>query len=110
MELLTAGLACNGSRLIEGSDGWKLEGDPTEGGVIASALKSGLSHEWLVEKMPTIDTIPFESRYQYMATLHDREDKPQRIYLKGSFESLAMRSSYLLDGLGKQLEFDEQLV
>ncbi len=108
MELLTAGLACNGSRLTESNDGWKLEGDPTEGGVIVSALKSGLSQEWLVEKMPIKDVIPFESRYQYMATLHDRKGKPQRIYLKGSFESLAVRSNYFLDGSGTQVEFDER--
>ncbi len=110
IELLTAGLACSGSRLVNHDEIWGLEGDPTEGGVIASALKAGLSAETLATTIPTVDTIPFESRYQYMATLHNRGDKPQRIYLKGSFESLAMRSSHLLSQSGELIVFDENKV
>lgn len=110
MELLRAGLVCNGSRLIKNEEGWQLEGDPTEGGIIVSALKSGLSAETVAKEMPTVDIIPFESHYQYMASLHDRADKPQRVYLKGSFESLAMRSSYSLNKAGEQIPFDEKKV
>ncbi|PCI21842.1 MAG: carbonate dehydratase [Piscirickettsiaceae bacterium] len=110
MELLRAGLACNGSRLIKNEEGWQLEGDPTEGGIIVSALKSGLSADMIAEEMPTVDVIPFESRYQYMASLHNRAGKPQRVYLKGSFESLAMRSRYSLNQYGEQVAFDEKKV
>ncbi|RLA18269.1 MAG: cation-transporting P-type ATPase, partial [Gammaproteobacteria bacterium] len=110
MELLTAGLVCNGSRLIESDEGWQLEGDPTEGAIIASALKSGLSLKALSEEIPTVDTIPFESCYQYMATLHSRGDKPQRIYLKGAFESLALRSSHLLKEAGERVAFDAKKI
>jgi len=110
MELLTAGLVCSGSRLFHSDEGWQLEGDPTEGALIVSALKSGLSTEALAEEMPIVDTIPFESRYQYMATLHSRVDKPQRIYLKGSFESLSARSSHLLMPAGERVVFDAEKV
>ena len=110
MDLLKAGLICNGSRLFSTGEGWRLEGDPTEGALIASALKSGLSFETLSEEMPTIDTIPFESRYQYMATLHNRPDKPQRIYLKGSFESISACSNYINTELGEKDVFDAQKV
>lgn len=87
-----------------------MEGDPTEGAIIASALKSGLSFESFSEEMPLIDTIPFESRYQYMATLHNRCDKPQRIYIKGSFESISARSGYIHTAIGEKEVFDAQKV
>ncbi|KXJ44135.1 MAG: carbonate dehydratase [Cycloclasticus sp. Phe_18] len=110
MDLLRAGLICNGSRLFSSEEGWRLEGDPTEGAIIASALKSGLSFETLSEEMPTVDSIPFESRYQYMATLHNRADKPQRIYIKGSFESISACSSYTQTVLGEKDIFDAQKI
>ena len=110
MELLKAGLMCNGSRLLSSEQGWQLEGDPTEGAIIASALKSGLSFESLSDEMPLIDTLPFESRYQYMATLHNRCDKPQRVYIKGSFESISACSDYAHTAMGEKGLFDVQQV
>lgn len=110
MDLLRAGLICNGSRLLSSEEGWRLEGDPTEGAIIASALKSGLSFETLSKEMPTVDSIPFESRYQYMATLHNRGDKPQRIYIKGSFESISACSSCTQTVLGEKDIFDAQKI
>ena len=45
-------------------------GDPTEGALIAAASKGGLSMEGEAGKRARLDTIPFESQHQYMATLH----------------------------------------
>jgi Ca2+-transporting ATPase len=52
-------------------------------------MKAGYNRQLLEKEMPRIDTIPFESEHQYMATLHDQgASKPRVIYIKGSVESL----------------------
>ncbi|OKH23105.1 cation-transporting P-type ATPase [Chroogloeocystis siderophila] len=98
-ECLIAGLLCNDSR-IEVKDGQNaVIGDPTEGALIIAANKAGLndSHE---EAMPRVDTIPFESEFQYMATLHE-QGRGRVIYVKGSVEALLKRCERMLDAQGE---------
>lgn len=101
-EIFMAGLLCNDSKLIETDSGWKVEGDPTEGALIAAAMKAGYNPLQLEKEMPRIDVIPFESERQYMATLHDRgEGQTKVIYVKGSIESLCTDCSTMLDPDGQ---------
>ena len=69
-ECLKAGALCNESRLVRAEDGWRIEGDPTEGALLTAARKAGLDPARLSEELPRIDSIPFESQHQYMATVH----------------------------------------
>jgi len=106
MELLTAGLLCNDSVIRKNSDSenkdtYEVEGDPTEGALIVSAIKAGLSGKDLKSRRPQLDELPFESSRQYMATLHDQgPDTPRLVYVKGSIESLCVdcSTSYTADG------------
>lgn len=93
---LKAGLLCNDSRLVSTEKGWRVEGDPTEAALITSAHKAGLDRHTLDRKFPRIDTIPFESQHQFMATLH-ADEATRRAYLKGSVESILPRC---VDALG----------
>lgn len=96
-ECLIAGMLCNDSNLVAIDNNWRIEGDPTEGSLLVSAKKSGLSNESVQKEMPRIDSIPFESEYQYMATLHKNPTKQNNIiYVKGSVESIISRSSQAL--------------
>lgn len=102
-ECLEAGLLCNDSH-IEWQDGqWKVIGTPTEGALIAVAQKARLTPATLEQEMPRIDTIPFESQYQYMATLHklDAKRKLNVIYIKGSVEAVLKRADQMLDTQGQ---------
>jgi Ca2+-transporting ATPase len=100
-ELLTAGALCNEATLQHSEERWTIEGDPTEGALLVSARKAGLDPGKLEQQLPRIDTIPFESAYQYMATLHDPgEGKPKIIYVKGSIESLCLDCSLMLNAEG----------
>ncbi|MCF6266832.1 MAG: cation-transporting P-type ATPase [Desulfuromusa sp.] len=90
-ECLKAGLLCNDSRLIDNSGQWDIEGDPTEVALLTAAAKAGLSREALEQALPRIDTLPFESQHQYMATLHDAGTDAAVIYMKGSVESVLSR-------------------
>lgn len=91
-ECLIAGLLCNGSRLIEKEGRYEIEGDPTEGALIVSAKKAGLDAHELHESRRRLDTVPFESEYQYMATLHEGGKEMSRaIYMKGALERILER-------------------
>lgn len=60
--------------------------------MITSACKAGLSRETLERELPRLDSVPFESQHQYMATLHDAgPNRPRVVYLKGSVERLVAR-------------------
>ncbi len=111
VECLKAGLLCNDSRLIASNEIWKIEGDPTEGALITSATKAGLSKTSLENDFSRIDAIPFESQYQYMATLHDAgSDRPRLVYLKGSVESLLSRCDGVIGPSGKRGVLDTDAI
>lgn len=91
-ECLIAGALCNESVLVENEGQWAIQGDPTEGALLVSAIKAGLDLPELLRDYPRIDTLPFESEYQYMATLHDEGQGLTRLaYVKGSAEKLIER-------------------
>ncbi|MDZ8264217.1 HAD-IC family P-type ATPase [Nostoc sp. ChiQUE01b] len=102
-ESLEAGLLCNDSH-IEWRDGqWNLVGTPTEGALITAANKVELTQANLEQELPRIDTIPFESQFQYMATLHELDAKRSLnvIYLKGSVEAILQRCDRIFDAQGQ---------
>jgi len=70
-ECLQAGLLCNDSYLDVQDGNWTAIGSPTEGALVAVAQKAGLITEKLEEALSRLDTLPFESQFQYMATLLD---------------------------------------
>ncbi len=98
-ECLVAGVLCNDSQLKQVGEDWSVVGDPTEGALIAAAAKASLSQLGLNAVKPRLDSIPFESQYQYMATLHDMASPV--IYIKGSVESLMIRCSQMIDSDGQ---------
>jgi cation-transporting ATPase F len=92
VECLQAGLLCNDSCLIHNDEQWSIEGDPTEVALITAATKAGLLQEALEQALPRVDTLPFESQHQYMATLHHSgTESASVIYVKGSVESVLSR-------------------
>lgn len=94
LECLRAGVLCNDSQLVEAGDGRSVDGDPTEGALLVGAGKAGLTAGMLQEEFPRVDSIPFESERQYMATLHDQgQGRPRRVYAKGAVEAILARCS-----------------
>jgi cation-transporting ATPase F len=110
-ETLKCGLLCNDATLVSSNGQWRIEGDPTEGALIVSALKAKLNRETLLAEMPRIDAIPFESEYQYMATLHESQALGGNIaYLKGSMERVAERCDKYLTNTGELKPFDSETI
>jgi Ca2+-transporting ATPase len=73
--LRAASLACD-ARIVRAEDGlaWHVQGDPTEGAVLAVAGKIGLHKSDLDAGCPRIGEIPFCSESKCMTTLHATPD------------------------------------
>ena len=99
VQTLRAGLLCNNADLKQTDGRYEILGDPTEGALVVSAIKAGVT-----DRFPRLDEVPFESQERYMATLHqDREENV--IYVKGSPERiLGMSQSQLVEGSIRPLE------
>lgn len=87
LDCLRCGVLCNDSRLVQKDGRWDVDGDPTEAALLVAGRKAGLIEEDLARDLPRLDTVPFESEHQYMATLHDAgPGRPRVVFLKGSVE------------------------
>ncbi|MGF1480017.1 MAG: cation-transporting P-type ATPase [Cyanophyceae cyanobacterium] len=107
-ECLVAGILCNDSQLKHAGEEWSVVGDPTEGALITAAAKASLSQSGQNAARPRLDSIPFESQYQYMATLHDTAAPV--IYVKGSVEALLGRCAQMMDGHGQRIALNFQQI
>lgn len=84
---LLCGALCNDSRLVVEKEVYRIEGDPTEGALHVSAAKlPSLAQQLTGYKR--IDSIPFESEYQYMAVLTHTRQGTNQIWVKGSVEAI----------------------
>jgi cation-transporting ATPase F len=95
VEMLQAGRWCNDSQLVQTGGRWTVTGDPTEGALITVARKADLGA--VEDPASRLDSIPFDSQHQYMATLHEGGV----IYVKGAAEVLLERCSGVLDEVGQ---------
>lgn len=100
--LLTAGALSNDSAVAHDGRQWKITGDPTEAALVVSAGKFGLDVELLRQREKRLDTIPFESENQFMATLNAIDGEPT-IHVKGAPEVVLKRST----GIAHQKVLDE---
>ncbi len=105
-QCLIAGYLCNDAKLVaDEENGWRVEGDPTEAALLVSASKTELELDELKKALPRIDTLPFESEHQYMATLH-KVGGDAVVYLKGSIEKILERCEQLLNSAGEEVPLD----
>jgi len=80
-----AGL-CNDAVLSRHDDGWRVEGDPMEGALIALAGKITGEGSMPLRAWTRTDAIPFDAAHRYMAVLHHDRDSRARVDVKGAPE------------------------
>ncbi len=85
--VLRIGLLCNESNLYEEDGSYKVEGDPTEGALIVSAIKGGLDTVEEKKEYPQLAVLPFESERGFMATLHSHQGG-KLVFVKGAPEKI----------------------
>ena len=86
-QVVRIGMLCNESNLYEEEGQFKVDGDPTEGALIVSAMKAGLQPEEEKSRYPQLSIIPFESERGFMATLHQHDGR-KFIFTKGAPEKI----------------------
>jgi magnesium-transporting ATPase (P-type) len=87
-DLARAALLCNDAALRLDDDVWTAQGDPMEGALLAFAGKMGrdIRHEnaaWV-----RVDTIPFDAKHRFMATLNRHTGREDVIFVKGAPERI----------------------
>ncbi|MDX2094451.1 MAG: HAD-IC family P-type ATPase [Alphaproteobacteria bacterium] len=87
-EMGCAALLNNDAALTLKKGVWELNGDPTEGALMAFARKAGQQEKPVRETWPRADVIPFSAESRTMATLHHHADGRGRIYIKGAPEQI----------------------
>ncbi|NNE00477.1 MAG: cation-transporting P-type ATPase [Pirellulaceae bacterium] len=108
---LLAGLMCNDSQVVHADSNWQVQGDPTEGALITVAGKAGFNRKQVDEESARLDTIPFESQHQYMATLHDSvSDQGRQLYVKGAVETVLSKCPVVLTVSGETCPTDIDMV
>ena len=105
LDLLRAGLLCNDATLNESANAWRITGDPTEGALIALAMKAGLDPVFESESLPRTDVIPFESEHRFMATLHHDHVGHAFVFVKGAVEQVLTMCTRQR-GLGEEVPLD----
>ena len=121
MALAHCALLCNDAELrLHSERGWALNGDPTEGALLALGLKAGVDLAALQLAYPRLDAIPFESEHRFMATLHAAPEGGKLIYLKGAPERVlplcvdangqALESAHWLQGIERAARAGERVL
>jgi Ca2+-transporting ATPase len=107
--LLRIGAQSNNAELKEEGGQWKVEGNPSEGALLAVAIKAGLELGPMREEGQRLAEIPFSSDAKYMATLHPNPGGDGRVAcVKGAPEKVLGFCSHVLRD-GKPVELDEDL-
>jgi Ca2+-transporting ATPase len=116
---LRAAALCNDSVLKETEEGWQIQGDPTEGALLTVAGKAGYTMEELQARYPRLDSIPFESQHQFMATLHDTimdgtdgsvTSTARIICIKGAVEQVLAKCENCLTAEGAVALLDQERI
>lgn len=93
-DLSIACVLCNDAEIDFFQDS-KLDGDPMEGALLALAAKAGIYRQELKKTHLLMDSIPFDPKHRFMATLYQHEKKAT-IYVKGAPEAIFKRCRFQL--------------
>ncbi|WP_059170081.1 cation-translocating P-type ATPase [Bacillus sp. FJAT-27445] len=75
-QMLLFGMLCNHSELAMKNDELVLDGDPTEGALLVSAMKAGYERKNLLEEYKIINEFPFDSSRKMMSiVIQDRQGR-----------------------------------
>lgn len=97
--ILKIGVLCNDASLRDDT----VLGDPTEGALIVSAAKAGITPDEANQSEPRVNEVPFSSERKMMSTVHESQDG-YAVYAKGSAEALLEHSAYIvINGQEKKL-------
>ncbi|WP_336491781.1 cation-translocating P-type ATPase [Methylobacterium nigriterrae] len=94
-QALLAGLLANNAVLQERNGHWTVQGDPTEGALIAAARKTGLEAGAVARRFVRIAEIPFSSERRLMSTIQSDAERDAELFVatKGAPDVVLARCS-----------------
>lgn len=99
-QMLMFGMICNHASLKEKeTEGYIVDGDPTEGALLVAAMKAGFNRELLLEQYTIVQEFPFDSARKMMSIIVKDQNGRQFVVTKGAPDVLAgVSESILWDG------------
>jgi len=95
LDLLCSAMAlCNEASMTKPENDWVFSGDKVDIALLVLAHKHGLNQQDILETMPQIAAIGFESERAYSASVNQVEDG-LRLFVKGSPERILDMCSYM---------------
>lgn len=88
VEFARAAALCNDAALHCAPTGWRVEGDPMEGALMALAGKITAAGAEPLSGWSRTDAIPFDAAHRYMAVLNHDHEGHAFIYVKGAPEAV----------------------
>ncbi|PKR87000.1 cation-translocating P-type ATPase [Heyndrickxia camelliae] len=106
-QLLTFGLLCNHAELKMREKDFYLDGDPTDGALLVSAMKAGLTRESLLGQFTIEKEFPFDSTRKMMSVVVRDKNNRRFVITKGAPDVLiGLCESILWEG--KQVLFHHE--
>lgn len=95
-QMLMFGMLCNHAELIEKKNEYVIDGDPTEGALLVSAMKAGYSREQLLSQFEIVHEFPFDSTRKMMSVIVKDQGGKRFVVTKGAPDVLLGKSTAIL--------------
>ena len=102
-QMLMFGMLCNHAELIQKKKDYAVDGDPTEGALLVSAMKAGYSRAQLLNEFELIQEFPFDSTRKMMSVIIKDKNRRQFVVTKGAPDVLVTKSESILWNGRKQI-------
>jgi len=102
-----ASFLCNDAALHNEQDGWRVEGDPMEGALMALAGKITRRGTRAFSDWERVDSIPFDARHRFMAVLQRDPEGQAWVHVKGAPEQVLAMCSAQVSADGGTHEVDK---
>ncbi len=112
-QMLVFGMLCNHSELVVKEEDYTLDGDPTEGALLVSAMKAGFDRPDLLKEFTILNEFPFDSARKMMS-MHVKDKQGRHfIVTKGAPDVILGISDFILwdeksQSLGKEIKIKVQ--
>ncbi len=107
LQLINVCILCNETEIIEGGNGYTLEGSSTEKALIWMAIDAGVDLTGLRKRYPLLKTNHRSEDRHFMGTLHQSGKNDRLIALKGSPLDVLAMCDYYLEG-GERVSLTDQ--
>lgn len=107
--LLTYGLLCSNAQIVKEKKEYQLIGDPTEGAIVACAMKAGIDQQIRDTEFRIVKEFPFDSKRKMMSVIVEDQNKQRFVITKGAPDVVLASCQYCLKaGIKKVLSGKEQ--